>query len=118
MVRFLQSDEKLVLESPANYIGGHPKLDPEIAGTIVLTTKRFVFEAIAGSLRKKRPVILLDFRLGSINQAKIEKLGKLSKPTITIIVKVFENIEQPSFQVSDREAWEKAIASVRIGGLI
>jgi len=118
MARFLQPDEKLIYESPAKYIGGHSKLEPEIEGHLVLTTKRFLFEGTAGGVRKRRPVLLLDYRLGSINQVKVEKLGTLSKPTVTIITRLLENVEQPSFQVQDRDPWERAISSARIGGLI
>jgi len=118
MPRFLEPEEKLVYESSANYIGGHSKLGPEVRGTLVLTTKRFFFEGIVGGLRKRRSVILFDIKLSSINQVKIEKAGTFSKPTITIVLKGFESTEQPSFQVPDKDGWERAVASVRIGGLI
>lgn len=118
MPRFLEPEEKLVYESSANYIGGHSKLAPEVRGTLVLTTKRFFFEGIVGSFRKKRSVILFDIKLSSINQVKIEKTGAFSKPTVTIVLRGFESTEQPSFQVPDEDGWEKAVASVRIGGLV
>lgn len=118
MARFLEPEEKLVHESPANYIGGHSKLESEVRGKLVLTTKRFFFEGNVGSFRKRRPVILFDIRLGSINQVKVEKTGAFSKPTVTIVLKGLESTEQPSFQVPDEDVWKRAIASVRIGGLI
>lgn len=118
MARFLEPEERLVYESAANYIGGHSKLEPELRGNLVLTTKRFFFEGTVGSFRKKRTVILFDIKLSSINQVKVEKTGTFSKPTVTIILKGFESTEQPSFQVPEKDAWERAVASVRIGGLI
>jgi len=114
--RFLPSEERVIYESNATYLGGHSKWSSKEEGFLVLTNRRVYFEIITGGLFNKRPELFFEVSLAQISEVKIGKYSTFSKPVVTIVYKTSSGeLEQPSFQVDSPETWKSAFSSVKIG---